>query len=90
MGKLMGDGASNNDMMTTSLAELLDDFNPTDQERCLNHVLHLNTIRIINPFDVKPWHLDHALADAARKHEAISNDLTSLGDMDKEDEAREG
>ena len=90
MGKLMGDGASNNDMMTTSLAELLDDFNPTDQERCLNHVLHLDTIRIINPFDAKPGHLDHALADVTHKLEAIGNGLTSLGDMDEEDEAREG
>jgi len=82
----MADGASNNDTMAQVMSELLFQFETTDRGRCLNHVLHLSAMRILNPFDAKPGQLDRALAEAMRELDTVSDDLTSLGDAEEEGE----
>lgn len=89
MGKLMGDGASNNDTMAAFLSELIPHFEPTDRGRCLLHVLHLAGMRILSPFDARPGQLGQALAEAARELERAADNLTSLGDEDGEEETTE-
>jgi len=82
----MADGASSNDTMATMLSQLINHFKQADRGRCLNHVLHLAALRIINPFEAKPGQLDRALAEMARKLEVIGEDLTSLRDADDDEE----
>ena len=67
VGKLMADGASNNDTMAQLLSELVEHFETTDRGCCLNHVLHLSAMRILNPFDAKPGQLEWALVDVMRR-----------------------
>jgi len=86
----MADGASNNDTMAVSLSELLEHFDQTDRGRCVDHVLHLSALRILNPFDAKPGQLERALADAAHELDAAGEDLTSIADTDDEGEAAAG
>jgi len=40
-GKIMANGASNNDTMSQVLIELIDHFQTSDRGHCLSHVLHL-------------------------------------------------
>ena len=86
----MADGASNSDTMAVSLSELLVDFDRTDRGRCVDHVLHLSALHILNPFDAKPGQLERALADAARELDAAGEDLTSIADTDDEGEMAAG
>jgi len=81
----MANGASSNDMMAGTLAQLVKQFNQTDRGWCLNHVLHLVALQIINPLDVKPGQLDRALVEAMRKLAVASNELKSVGDPDDDD-----
>jgi len=76
--------------MATTLSQLITHFEQADRGHCLNHVLHLAVLQIINPFDAKPGQLDWALAEAAHKLEMVGKDLTSLGEVDNEEEAGEG
>ena len=89
MGKLLGDGASNNNTMAAFLSELVTHFEPSDHGQCLLHVLHLAGMRILQPFDTKPGQLEQALAEALRELEATGDDLTSLGNVDDEDKTTE-
>jgi len=90
MSKLMADGASNNDTMAATLSELVDQFVREDRGRCIDHIVHLCAIRIINPFDAQPEQLERALVDAAYELQGVREDLTSLGDADEDEERIEG
>ena len=90
MGKLMADGALNNDTMAATLSKLVDHFVREDRGRCIDHIVHLCAIRIINPFDAQPEQLERALVEAAYELEGVGEDLTSLGDGDDEEERGEG
>ena len=86
----MADGASNNDTMAATLSELVDQFVREDRGWCIDHIVHLCAIRIINPFDAQPEQLERALVDAAYELQGVREDLTSLGDADKDEERIEG
>jgi len=88
-GKLMADGASSNDTMAVTLSELISHFNHTDWGRCVLHILHRVTLRIMGPFDARPEQLEHALAEALNELDSAGDDLTSVGEVGNQDEAAE-
>lgn len=88
-GTVTGNGTSSNNTMAVMLAQLINHLEQTDRGRCLNHVLHLAVLHIINPFDAKPGQLDQAPAEATRELDIVSNELTSVGDPDDEEEEGE-
>ena len=75
--------------MVLSLSELIPHCQKSDHGWCLNHILHLAAIQIVNPFNAKPDQLDWALAEAMHELEAAGNDLTSVGSTEEGEETEE-